>query len=368
VPFVPPASPVRYTPSVEQPETDEAETAVELISTMRSISETTWRDGGHAIRSVHAKSHGLLQGEMEVLAHGYPVLAQGLFAQAGRHPVIMRFSTIPGDLLDDSVSTPRGLAIKVFDVAGERLPGSEGQTTQDFVLINGPAFGAPNTKVFLGNLKLLAGTTDKLAGLKKALSAVLQPIEEALEKSGHPSATLTTLGGHPQTHVLGETYFSQAALRFGDYIAKIAVAPVSPELVALHHKHIDLHNRPNGLREAVVDFFANHGGEWEVRVQLCADLEKMPVENAAKVWPEETSPYVPVARIRAEPQTGWCEARSIAVDDGLAFSPWHGLAAHQPLGSIMRVRRRAYEMSAQFRAEHNNRATDEPRSFTPLPD
>jgi len=48
----------------------------------------------------------------------------------------MRFSTLPGDVLDDSVSTPRGLAMKVIGVEGERLEGSEGDVTQDFVLIN----------------------------------------------------------------------------------------------------------------------------------------------------------------------------------------------------------------------------------------
>jgi len=46
--------------------------------------------------------------------------------------------------LDDSVSTPRGLARKVIGVEGERREGSEGDVTQDYVLINGPAFGAPN--------------------------------------------------------------------------------------------------------------------------------------------------------------------------------------------------------------------------------
>jgi hypothetical protein len=42
----------------------------------------------------------------------------------------MRFSTSPGDLLPDSVSTPRGLALKIFGVTGERLPGSEDDTSR----------------------------------------------------------------------------------------------------------------------------------------------------------------------------------------------------------------------------------------------
>ena len=118
----------------------------------------------------------------------------------------------------------------------------------------------------------------------------------------------------------------------------------------------------------MVAFFADHGGEWEVRAQLCADLGEMPIENAAKAWPEALSPYVTVARIRADPQVAWSKARSAAVDDGLSFSPWHGLAAHQPLGAVMRLRRRAYEAGTAFRASHNHRAIVEPGGFVPLPD
>ena len=364
----PPAYPLRYDASVEQPEADEEKIGQQLTETMLKISEITFHDGGHALRSVHAKSHGLLQAELEVLEQGFPTLAQGLFARPGSYPAVMRFSTIPGDILDDSVSAPRGLAIKIFGVEGERLSGSEADNTQDFLMVNAPAFGAPNGKAFLANLKLLAGTTDKIEGLKKLVSSALQPIEAALADSGHPSATLATLGGQPETNILGETFYSEGALLYGDYIAKLAVVPVSPELVALHGQKVDLKNHPNGLREAVVDFFATHGGEWEVRAQLCTDLDEMPVENAAKVWSEELSPYITVARISAQPQTAWSDARSTAVDDGYAFSPWHGLAAHRPLGSVMRLRKAAYEASARFRGEHNQHPIQEPRSFTDLPE
>ena len=187
--------PVRYSPDVETPEADEAETNRQLTETLLKISEITWKDSGHAIRSVHAKAHGLLNAEL-VIAEGLPPeLAQGLFAKPGRYPVLMRFSTIPGDILDDSVSVPRGLGIKIVGVEADRLPGSEGDTTQDFLMVNGPAFAAPTAKAFLGNLKLLAGTTDKAEGLKKVLSAVLRGAEAALEAVGGESGTLKALGG-----------------------------------------------------------------------------------------------------------------------------------------------------------------------------
>lgn len=40
--------PVRFDPEMERPETDEAETRDALIETMRSISETTFKDGATA--------------------------------------------------------------------------------------------------------------------------------------------------------------------------------------------------------------------------------------------------------------------------------------------------------------------------------
>ncbi len=353
--------PLRYTPAVEKIDDDENETLRGLLETLAQIRETTYADGGHALRSVHAKSHGLLEGEFEVDSGLPETLAQGLFAKPGRYPVVMRLSTIPGDILDDSVSTPRGLAIKALGVSGERLPGSEGDTTQDFVLVNAPAFSAPNTAAFLKNLKMLAAMTDKAPGLKKALSSVMRGVESLIESASQPSPTVVTLGGQPETHILGETFYSQAPLRFGDYIAKIAVAPVSPDLTALSKAPLDVNGVPNGLREAVVSFFAAHGGEWEVRAQLCVDLGSMPVEDASKKWPEDQSPYRTVGRIRVQPQSAWSEERSRRIDDGMAFSPWHGLLHHRPLGSIMRARKQTYEASAVFRGEHNGCPMREPK-------
>jgi Catalase len=364
----PPASPLRYDPSIEHLEKDEAETDAALVEILLKVSNTTFKDGGHALRSVHAKSHGLLRGELRVLDDLPAVLAQGAFAKPGStYPVVIRLSTTPGDILDDSVSTPRGMALKIVGVEGERLPGTEGDTTQDFVMVNGPAFNAPTAKKFLGNLKLLAATTDKAEGAKKVASAALRGVETLIEAFGHKSVLVTSLGGQRETHILGETFYSQAPLLWGPYIAKVSVAPVSPELTALTDAPLNVNGKPNGIREAVMDFFRQNGGEWELRVQLCTDLDTMPVEDASVVWPEDRSPYVPVARIVVPPQDAWTEARSAAVDDGLAFSPWHGLTAHRPLGSIMRARKRAYPRSEQFRAQHNGCPIREPRTPADLP-
>lgn len=354
-------NPLRFEPSFEQIPDDEAQTSEELSKALESILQTTYADNGHATRSVHAKAHGLLRGRITVY-DGLPVeLAQGAFAKPVTLPVAMRFSTNPGDILDDKVSTPRGLAIKIVGVEGARLPGSEGQVTQDFVMQNAKAFTAATPKAFLRTLKLLAKTTDKAPGLKKAFSALLRGVESTIESMGGESGTLKSLGGHPQTHILGESFSSVVPMLYGPYYAKLAVVPVSPELTALTDQYVDFGGNPDGLREAVSAYFAQHGGTWEVRVQLATDLEKMPIEDASVQWPEELSPYVAVARIEVDPQPSWSGEHVQDIDEAMAFSPWRGLAAHRPLGGVMRVRKPAYEMSSGFRAQHNGCPIHEPR-------
>jgi len=359
-------SPLRYEPSIEKIDENEAETNTHLIETISKIQRKVCEDSGHAMRGVHAKSHGVLVGTLSVLPNLPPELAQGLFSKPGTYPVVMRLSTIPGDILDDSVSVPRGLAIKVVGVSGARVPGSEGDVTQDFVFANGPAFAKSHPKGFLSTLKLLSGTTDKAPALKKALSTVMRGAEKLLESVGGKSPTLMTLGGYPEVHILGDEFYSQAPFLYGDYMAKIAIKPSSTALRGLSKSPINLKDKPNGIREAVVDFFRGNDGEWDLQVQLCTDLEAMPIEDAAKQWPEDQSPYRSVARISVPRQDAWSAARVEAVDQGMSFSPWHALAAHRPLGAINRVRRTVYEAAMRFRAQHNQTNISEPQSIADL--
>ncbi|WP_295551326.1 catalase family protein [uncultured Pseudacidovorax sp.] len=363
-----PVTPLHYRPEFEQTEEDELQIARELGETMIKISQQVHRDEGHAYRSVHAKAHGLLRAEVEVL-DGLPAdYAQGLFGTPGRYGAVMRLSTPPGDLLSDKVSTPRGVALKLVGVPGERMEGSEGEVTQDFVMVNGPVFRTPNAKKFLGNLKLLAATTDRAPKAKEWLSAALRGVEKTLEAVGAESGALKSMGAHPLTHLLGETFFTQVPVLYGTCMAKLRLTPVSPELLALKDQVLDMDDSPNAIRDAVVSHFRAQGGTWELQVQLCTDLDAMPIEDATVEWPEDRSPYVTVARVTAGPQNAWSDARVKAVDDGMAFSPWHGLAAHRPLGSIMRVRRIAYVTAAAYRETGNRVSVAQPATLDNFPD
>ena len=349
-----------YSDELETIEPDESETAQAIADAMLSISRKTYKHSGHATRSVHAKSHGIVRAEFEVLGDLSPALAQGLFAKAGRYQSIIRFSTIPGDILHDSVSTPRGMAIKVLDVEGERLDNGRPSTSQDFVLVNGKQFSTSNPKAFLRSLKMIALTTDRVEALKIAASKIFRRIETAIEAGGGESGLLKSLGGHPPTHILGESYFSQLPLRYGDYVAKFSVVPASEALTALVGRQVDIDDDYDGLRHAVSDFFAQNDAVWEVRVQLCSDVGEMPIEDATAVWDESISPFITVARITAQAQPSWQAPETQALNDSLGFSPWDGLTAHRPLGSIMRMRQLAYQKTQAFRSERNPLPVEEP--------
>ncbi len=347
-----PSSPVRYTPDVETPLDDEQKVIDSLINDFDTILERTSEDYDHAVRSVHAKAHGILKGSLRVESALPDELAQGLFAKPGEYEVYLRLSTNAGDILPDVISLPRGLALKVVGVEGERLPDSEGHN-QDFIMLNAPVFQAPNAEKFQTNLKMLAKTTDRLEGTKVATSKTLQGVDKVLEKMHVDSPAVKSLGGAPNIDPLGETYYSATAFRYGDYMAKFSIRPISDSLKALSGRMVDIDGRRDAIREDVRDEMKERQGEWAFCVQLCRDIEQQPIEDATVEWDEQSAPFYRVATLHIPSQDSWQEAMVRQVEDEMRFSVWTGIADHQPLGNINRVRKETYRHSADFRASFN---------------
>ncbi len=352
--------PVRYSRDLEIFRENEEETVSGLVDAFDEILKKTAEDYGHAVRSVHAKAHGVLKGTLTVKEGLPPELAQGLFASPGTHDVYMRLSTNAGDILPDTVALPRGLALKILDVEGLRLPDAAGGS-QDFVMVNGPVFQSPNAEKFLGSLKMLARTTDRMEGTKTVMSSVLQTVNKGLEAVGVSSPTVQSLGGAPNVDPLGETYFSVTPFRYGEFVAKFRVRPVSQALLELEGREIDTSTGENAIRDTVQAEMRDTSGEWEFQVQLCRDVEKQPIEDPTVEWKEDDAPFVTVATIKAGPQDSWSADKVRAVDEEMRFSIWTGLEAHRPLGNINRARRETYAHSAQFREAFNRCPIHEPR-------
>ncbi len=345
---------------------DEDKLTAEILEIMAATNRAAFERHRHAVRDAHAKSHGFLKAELlvpELPSH----LRQGLFSRPASYPVIIRLSSAPGDIHSDSIAAPRGMAIKVMGVDGERLLADDAGRNQDFLLVNIPILSFGTIRKYRQLVGLLEANAGNPAFLQRALAGVARGVETAVEAVGlQPGATLRGLA-RDNDHLLGETYHSMAAIRFGDFIAKISVAPLSANIRALTGKDVGTVG-DSTMRDLVVEHFRTEGAEYQLRAQLCTDLETMPVEDAAILWPEEKSPQQPIGTLRIPPQDAYSPARRVYGDDVLSFNPWHGVRAHQPLGSIMRVRIKAYERSTRYRHEMNAQPRLEPTRIDQLPD
>ncbi len=357
---------VRYTDGIEVISTDENKVVDGIIATMTSESKKVADRDGRTVRSSHAKSTSLVKGTLEVLPNLPPQLRQGLFAEPRSYPILMRFAQGPGEVLSDSVSTHRGIGLKVLGVEGPKLPGHN-DASQDFVFATGAAFAQSSASTFLTAITGIEKGVGMPEAVKQAVSATSRVVNAALNAVGGDSPTFGFFG-HTKRNPLADAYFSQAAMRYGDYVAKMAVFPVSPELVAIIDQTLDTGADPDAFRHAAVEHLRTHGATFEMRVQLCTDLDAMPVEDASVPWPEDQSPYVAVARITIPAQDAYSPARQAFFDNVLSFQPAHSLAAHRPLGSLMRARLATYQALSSYRHAQNHERQAEPTEPNQVPD
>lgn len=157
-------------------------------------------------------------------------------------------------------------------------------------------------------------------------------------------------------------------MRYGDYIAKVAAFPTQQTLAAIGEPKIDTSEDNDAFRHAMTAFFTRQGAEFDLRVQLCTNLDTMPVEDASVKWPEEQSPYRTVARLTMPLQATFSDARQQYFEKRLAFNPIHALEEHRPLGGVQRARMNVYLQTQAFRQRANGVAPAKPRSAAEVPD
>ncbi len=355
-----------YRDDIETLEPGEQESIDGIVAGMTQESRTVEKRDGHAVRASHAKSTACVVGKLTVAADLPPELAQGLFARPGTFDVAVRFAQGPGEKLGDRVSTHRGMAIKVFGVEGEKLPGHDAPT-QDFVLASGTTFPAGTAAGFLRQAKKIGLTVPMPEGVKSAAAAIARNINAVLNAVGTgPSPTLDFYG-HPFSHPLDDYYFSQCPIRYGDYVAKLGAFPVSPDQIALDDWQLDPHQDEDGFRHAAIDYFADRDAVFDLRVQLWANAETQPIEDTSVEWPAQDSQYLTVATIRLPRQAAYGADRVRYFDEVMTFRPAHSLAAHRPLGGVMRARMQVYQALSDFRHRENGIRAANTASITDIP-
>jgi hypothetical protein len=264
----------------------------------------------------------------------------------------------------------RGLGLKVLGVtgeSGERADARFADTNQDFVFVTEPAFLFRDAKDYAtAGMRTARALTALPDGAMMMLNRSLRAARRVAQRSGRELPPKLRVFAEPNHHPLRQAFYTAAPVRFGDFVAKLRVAP-TPETVAGATPAVIDDRGYNAASEVVADYFASKPAEYEVSAQLCTDLGDMPIEDATVEWPEDKSPYQPVAVIRLPQQTGYDDALRDFADDALTFNSWRGIAEHRPLGSINRLKLRVYEASSEFRHRKNRTESVEPADLSTFP-
>ena len=152
---------------------------------------------------------------------------------------------------------------------------------------------------------------------------------------------------------LGIQYFSAAPFLFGpDRVMKFSAKPCAqvppekspPKPRPDNYLRDALTETMNGNEDLHFDFMLQVRGKGD---DFGKDNEL--IENASSKWEDE---FVSVAKITIPmPQPEVDSEENKAHCEKLAFTPWHSLVEHQPIGSINRLRKDVYAASAKHRGD-----------------
>ena len=364
---------VKYTPAVELADPDFDENLQTVMGATKEYIEESVKSEGlnRAVRDAHAKGYGLVRAEVEILDGLAPEYAQGIYALPGRHEALIRFSNgSPHAGADASLgSVVMGMGLKLFGIDGQTLLEDEPDShTFDYALINAPIFFCNTVEHYMFIQRLFLSAPDYFRRGKQGVHqflhdwvtgmGTLAPEDWAWDELG---AFLSLKRVQP-VNLLLSTYWTMGAVRHGEYVAKVRVAPVKEAAEKVARRHLDPTSASEVFRPALVAELKERPYEFDLQVQLCVDLEKMPVEDVTVEWPEALSPFVTVAKVRL-PQQDISGDDLQEQMDATSITPWRVTAEHRPLGNIMRARKEVYRQASILRHELNDQIRREPKNL-----
>ncbi|MDR8364474.1 catalase family protein [Pseudomonas sp. JL3] len=304
------------------------------------------RESTRYLRDAHAKAHGCVKAEVQVLPDLATALRQGVFSEPGKTwQATIRLSNGNAYPQFDSIRDARGMAIKLFNVPGKQLLSDrQGRNEQDFVMFNHPNFFVSDVAEYRQNVAAQANG-------KKAM-AFFPGWDPRTWQVRHLFIALATLSPAPASPTQ-TTYFSVSPYKFGEANAKFRVMP-DPDSCPVYALPTQNQNLPNFLRSALNQQLSTD------RVPACFVLQiqrqdagkYMPIEDTSIEWSESDAPFETVARIKLPAQDFDTPALNLQCDNQ-SFNPWFGLEAHRPIGGINRLRKAVYEAVSDYRHSRN---------------
>ena len=310
----------------------EADLHQELAERLGKLQQKTDGKVGSG-RALHRKQIAACRAELTVHEDGPAEARFGLFAKGAVYPAAVRMSNGAFGVQNDRVPDVRGFAFSVSGVAGAAALGGTTER-QDFLFINRTNFGLADSRDFK---RLLVGSLQGPLGIGREFTKA-----HGLVEGGRMTASFAKDLAKPFNGFAVTNFYTTAPITCGPYAVKVRLKPRQSAGVKLP---------PGDLHADVAERLREGDLQYDIALQFYLNDELTPIEDASAEW-DASSPFHTVATLRLPQQ-------SIESDDGQALAerveqgqldPWAGLAAHRPLGEIMRARKVAYYASQQQRS------------------
>lgn len=292
-------------------------------------------------RDAHPKTFAVVVAQFIVLDDLPSELRYGVFKTNHTYDALIRFSAGGDSIKADTVQERRGMAIKILGVDGQKILDTErNEKTQDFVMMNFPAFAVTNLKDYIDFFE--------------ARSAGEKSFAEFLRKHPDIAQRLEAMDTNVVNNPLQAQYWSTTPYKLGPGAMKFSAKAIS----RWDHEP-PVKPGSDYLREALLRQIVQEDVYFDFLIQTQTDPIKMPIENSMVIWDEALSPYRRVAIIRI-PKQDPRAIRDLELAEQLSFTPWHASPDLRPLGSINRSRRTIYETLSMLRQEMNGIPHREP--------
>lgn len=321
----------------ERAQPDEEAHLQDIIDTFTAQMRGLWSPG-YFERGGNTKTFGIVRGEFTVRDDLPANMRRGIFAEPRTYRAWVRYSG-PGPYVTPDIDDVgfMSMSIKLMGVSGSKLLDDE-KFTQDLFGTSVPTFVCPDTRT---NARLQHWS------LKNAALFYFFAFPETHILDG----VMNLLWTKTQSSPLESQYFGCVPYLLGEGQA-MQYSFWSRRKIRTPIPRLPRRPPDDYLRGAMVTTLANHDVEFDICVQLQTDPFRMPVENAAVMWPPRLSPRVPVAKLTIPKQT-FDSPEQLAFARILSFNPWHCIPEHRPLGNVSRARKRMYSELSRLRQQMN---------------
>lgn len=316
-----------------------------IIASFNQQMRALWKPGGFE-RGGNTKTQGIVRAEFIVHDGLPPALRHGIYAEPRSYPAWVRFSG-PGPYVTPDIDDVgfMSISVKLMDVPGPKLMDEE-QFTQDMFGVSPPTFVTPDVRA---NAQL------QLESLKNAQIFYFLN----LQRPHVLDMIMQGLWIKTQSSPVEAPYFSCVPYLLGEGQAmQYSFWPKTSKRTPI--PRLPLRPPDDYLRAAMVASLNAGDIELDVRLQLQTDPHRMPIENAAVLWPERLSPRLSAATLRI-PRQSFDSPAQMEFSKRLSYNPWHSIAEHRPLGNQSRARKRIYLELSMLRHQMNAVPHFEPR-------